>query len=164
MIKKREITYLGDALSESDDITAESKPVYDTPFWPFDEAWTCRDWITWHKRMKEKFGQQVANDTFLKAWDKQNFFEWNKSFCKYGDEFVEYFAKQDMDAGNFVSKITRNVIDAGVNASEGAKSISRGLTGLSLNTVLLVAGLAGTAYLATPFMPVIKDKIEEWTR
>lgn len=162
MIKKQNISYLGDGLSESSGITADSEPVYDIPFYPFDEAWSCRDWITWHKRMKEKYGKQEANDRFLQAWDDQNFFEWNKSFCKYGDEFVEYFDKQGLDPGNFVSKITRNAVDAGVNITEGAKSVSSGLTDLSLNKVLLVAVLAGTAYLATPFMPVIKEKVKDW--
>lgn len=147
------------ALSGTGDITADSEPVYDTPLWPLDEAWNCYEWMVWHKKMKEKYGQETANERFLNAWSDMGYWEWNKSWCKYNDEFFEYFRKQGLDAGNFVSKIINNTKDTAVNTSEGAKSISAGLGNLSLNKIFLGAGAAGTLYL---FGPTIKDKIQEY--
>lgn len=160
-MKKSGITYLGDGSLGNSEITADSQPVYDTPLWPFDEAWDCHDWMTWHKRMKEKYGLQVANQRFLDAWNNQGFFEWNKSFCKYGNEFVDYFAEQGLDAGNFVSKITRNVTDAGVNLSKGASSLSASLTGISVGKILTVAGIGAAGYTFYIFSPVIKRKLKK---
>jgi len=140
------------------EITADSTPEYDIPFFPFDEAWDCGDWLIWHKKMKEKYGQQKANERFLEAWQKQSFWEWNQSFCKYNDEFVEYFKKQGLDGSHFLSTIVNNLKDSAENASEGVSSITAGLGDLSLNKVLIVGGAAGAMYL---FAPQIKNTVQD---
>lgn len=52
-------------------ITADSVPDLDD--WGIDDYWTCSDWTTWHTKMKDKFGKQVANQRFLAAWEQQTF-------------------------------------------------------------------------------------------
>lgn len=163
-MQRSNITYLGEGFLADSVITADSTPEYDIPFWPLDSAWDCHDWMTWHKRLKEKYGQDEANARFLEAWNKQSFWEWNQSFCKYGGEFVDYFAQQNLDAGNFVSKITRNLTEAGVNLSKGANSLSSSLTNLNIGTVLTVAGLGAGAYTLFVFSPVIKRKLKSMNK
>lgn len=123
-----------------DDITADSVPVYDVPFWPWDKAWGCAEWMAWHKALADKYGRESANKQFLEAWNKQSFWSWNESFCKYQGRFEDYFKSQGLDPSNFMSEIVGNVKDTSVNLSKGAKSIS---STLASNTLLKVLGLVG---------------------
>jgi hypothetical protein len=148
-------TYLGGGLGE---IAADSTPAYDVPFWPFDAAWDCGDWMAWHKELKKVHGQQKANELFLEAWNKQGFWEWNTSFCKYSGAFFDYFKAQGLDAGNFVSKIARNVTDTAVNVTGAAARLDPA----AINRLLVLAGLGVGAYFLAPFMPVLKDKVKDW--
>lgn len=128
------------------EITAESIPEYDVPFFPFDNAWDCQDWKTYHQELKKKYGQTVANRKFLKAWQKQGFWEWNQSFCKYSTDFTEYFKDQGFDPHNFVSQTVESGKQTVENVAKSAENLSGAFT---TNTVLKVAGtlgVLGTAY------------------
>lgn len=118
-------------------ITAESTPEYDVPFWPFDEAWTCQNWMEWHKKLAEKYGRQEANKRFLEAWQKQGFWEFNRSFCKYNSTFTGYFESVGLDPHNYVSNIVEDTKETGQNLGEAAKNLSGSLAN---NTLIKVAG------------------------
>ncbi|HET6527393.1 MAG TPA: hypothetical protein VFG39_01445 [Balneolaceae bacterium] len=98
-------------------ISADSTPVYDTPFWPFDAAWDCSDWLEWRKELVRAHGRPAANKKFLKAWKKQSFWSWNVSFCKYDSEFADYFQSVGLEPENFVAETVNNLKDAAVNTS-----------------------------------------------
>lgn len=128
------------------DITAESIPAYDIPFFPFDEAWSCQDWMQWHRKLKEKYGRQVANKKFLEAWQKLGFWEWNQSFCKYNSEFTGYFEEQNLDPHNFVSRTVEGGKRTAENVAKSAENLSAAFTGNTVLKVLGVLGLAGGIY------------------
>ncbi|GEM_PF-2834148 len=139
-------------------ITADSEPQFNIPFWP-DDSWDCQDWVTWHKKNVEKYGQQKANEKFITQWSKQGLWDSNFSFCKYYDHFRSYFADQGINVNSFTSQIINNAKDTAVNVSEGAKGISAGVGDLNLNKVLWILGIAGAGYV---FYPTLQDKVQEW--
>jgi hypothetical protein len=121
-------------------ITWDSKPDYDG--WGWDDYWSCADWITWHKELVKKFGKDKANQLWLTAWQQQDPFESNYSWCKYDTAFSNYLKSQGIDVGHLLSKVINtggNVIE---NVGEAADSTTK-----ILKWVLPVALIAGGVLL-----------------
>lgn len=109
-------------------ITAESKPDYDD--WGIDSYWSCSQWIEYHKALKNKYGKDQANQFWLTAWEKQDTFEHDLSWCKYDSSFADYFADQGIDVGHIISKLfgsAGKVVDAVENVAESATSSTKAL-------------------------------------
>lgn len=145
------------ALSDST-IVAASKPVYDTPFWPFDEAWSCSDWVTWHKKMKEAYGREKANEIFVTAWDDQSAFASPYNWCKYDREFVRYFESQGLKGGHFLSNVLVNTGEALEATSEGVRSLGKGIRKAGTTTkYLLPVILIGGIFVLWPLRKEARD-------
>ena len=129
-------------------ITADSVPEFDMPFNPFDSAWGVYEWIEWHKAMKAKYGQSEANSRFSQAWFvDQSAFSTPYNFWKYNNEFVDYFKKQGIEVGHFLSNTLINTGEAVVNVSEGVASASK-----FTKVLIPVALIVGAAYAYNTFI------------
>ncbi len=103
-------------------ITADSVPDFDN--WGWDDYWTCADWMRWHQLKMAAQGQEAANAAFIQYWGSQDSFMAPYNWCKYSNDFAEYFSNQGIDVGWLFSHLvvaTETVVD---NVSEGAKGIS----------------------------------------
>lgn len=97
-------------------ITADSKPDFDS--WGPDDYWSCDDWIFWHKKLKEKFGKDQADLTWINAWNSQGGTEHNYNWCKYGGSFNDYVRDEKLG----VSWVLPNLLNdaAGLINSAGS--------------------------------------------
>jgi hypothetical protein len=78
----------------------------------------CSEWIAYHKQLVPQFGKIKANEIFLFWWNKQSEWGSNKNWCKYNNEFNNYFSSVGIDVGNIFS----DVVNAGTNIVDGASS------------------------------------------
>jgi hypothetical protein len=69
-------------------ITADSQPIIDG--WGYDTYWGPNDWISWHKKMKEKFGLDEANHRFIEAYGEPDFGAASYDWRTFDDTFIEY--------------------------------------------------------------------------
>lgn len=129
-------------------ITAQSTPDYDE--WGFDSYWSCSDWITWHQELVKVHGPILANRIAQEAWDKQDFFEHNRSWCKYDQDFVKYFKSVglggDQSFTSMAYETAYNIGNAGVNASETVQNIAELLKKM-LPIILIVVVILGILYV-----------------
>ena len=82
-------------------ITWESYPDYDS--WGADKYWSCTDWIIWHGKLKEKYGSDEAKLIWRSAWDAQDSWEANYSWCKYEPMFNDFLKQNDLGSSNLVA-------------------------------------------------------------
>ena len=94
-----------------------SQPVYDTYYgWWYDvEAWSCQDWVDWHKALERKYNStRKANDIWRSAWfSSQNSgsnaaLENNWYYCPRDcANFVRYFATKGITdtGGGFTAPV-----------------------------------------------------------
>ena len=116
-----------------DEITASSQPDYDS--WGPDSYWKCSDWLFWHKKLKQAYGQQQANEIWIRAWDKQGPFDYALNACRYNNDFVRYFLNEGIDVRSFFSALYTNLTDVAVNSTDHVAKLSR-----NINWILPVAG------------------------
>lgn len=120
-------------MNKENEITAYSEPDYDG--WGPDSYWRCSDWLFWHKTLKQAFGQQKANEIWMRAWDKQGPWDYAINACRYNNDFVHYFLSQGIDVRSFISALYTNLTDVVVNTTDQTAKLSR-----NLNWMLPVAG------------------------
>jgi len=116
-------------------ITAGSEP---------SDDWGCQEWMTWHKRLVEEYGPDLATDLFRSKWDDQGFFDWEISACRYDTDFVNYFLSYGLDLRSFVSAIFTNTTEAVVNVTETAKdttNTANWLLPVALGGVVVIGGV-----------------------
>ena len=78
----------------------------------------CSEWMSFHKQLVPQFGKTKANEIFLSFWNQQSNWSNNKNWCKYNNEFNNYFSSVGIDLGNIFS----DVINTGTNIVDGATS------------------------------------------
>lgn len=126
-------------------ITADSTP--DSP-----QDWGCNDWVVWHKRLVEAYGQNQANEIWVNAWESQSFWDTQFNFCKYDCDWSTYFKSQGLDAGHLLSNIVCKGKDVSEDVLDSAGEITKGgiTTAKVLKTAvpaLLILLAAGVAYV-----------------
>lgn len=117
-------------------ITADSIPDYDS--WGPDDYWSCEDWIAWHKALKNKYGKPTADSTWLNAWNKQDAFEHNYSWCKYAGQFNSYVNSENLAVSHLLSDIIAGGTNVGSNVIEGATNTSKVFKWLIPTVIILV--------------------------
>lgn len=97
-------------------ISADSQP--DTP-----EDWSCSDWKTWHQKLVQNYGVTQANQMWLHEWEKQSWWDFDVSSCKYNTDWANYFISHGIDMHSIFSTIfsgggdiVENVLDTGNKA------------------------------------------------
>ncbi|MCC6721750.1 MAG: hypothetical protein IT243_06065 [Bacteroidia bacterium] len=103
-------------------ITANSYPDYNSI--GLGSSWSCSDWITWHKLLKDAIGKDRADSLWVKAWEGQSSFANNYNWCKYDSTWNDYVKSEKLSVTNLISdavvggkKIGENVLGGVVNAS-----------------------------------------------
>ncbi len=135
-------------------ITADSRPDYHNGL-PWDDYWNSDQWVIWHKRLKERYGQRKANDMVAEAWAKNGFWAIPRSFSKYNSSFVNYFKSQGMDTGHMVSKLVLASNDIAQGAATGIKTLAR-LSPVIIPAVVIGIGLVAWNAYGKPLMKSIK--------
>ncbi len=130
-----------------DAIPALKSSILDT----FKTVWDCPDWITWHKAMKLKYGQEKANTTFNAAWNSQSVWI-NKNGCSANVAFHDYVRDNGIvglsGIGNVIVGVEKTgtaIIDSAVNVADTAKSTSNTLKWL-VPALLITAAIGITWY------------------
>jgi len=133
-------------------ITADSTPVYDG--WGWDDYWSCEDWISWHKALKEKFGKASADLKWIDAWNAQSIDASPYNWCKYGTGFNSYVNKEGLPVTHLLAdvisggtKVGENLIDTATNASGIPVNIAKILkVAIPIVLVLAIVGFVIWAY------------------
>jgi hypothetical protein len=145
-------------------VTADSHPTYDS--WGPDNAWTCTEWVDWHKAMTTKYGATVADDRFVAAWkDGLSRFAGGKGVapgsgavfdavpldCRtLNDAFRAYVsARPNLYAAVF-SGVTGSVMSVANAAQDVAKKTANVISnnpGLTLGVGIATALAVGAGYL-----------------
>lgn len=142
-----------------------SEPILDG--WGWGDFWGPGDWMTWHKKLKEKWGLQRANEVFIEWYHKAGFgassYDWrtfNDAFISYAKENGFYNGLFDGLAGlvmknvNVVKDAAGTVIQAGGDVVQGASktvsAIGKNMTTIVV-IILILAVLIGLAYSYNTF-------------
>lgn len=150
----------------------DSQPIYDTYYgWWYDiEAWSCQDWVDWHKALEQKYNStQRANDIWKSAWfSSQNsganaVLENNWYYCPRDcANFVKYFASKGItDTGGGMlapvycdlSGIVQNIVGT---IEDGTSAIAN--TSKVLQIALPVAVIALGYFAYKKVLPAIQKK------
>lgn len=102
---------------EGDEITWDSEPDHHGGW--TDSGWSCDQWMTWHKRLVEHYGNDAeAKEHFLREWNKQSTWDTQYNWCKYRIDFKNYFEAHGIGVHVLADIIT----DAGETASSVSES------------------------------------------
>lgn len=108
---------------------------------PLDmDDWGCNAWIVYHKRIKERRGQQEANEVVGVDMDRTSIFA-NVNICSFSCGFQNYFVKQGFETGGPISGI---LCETSEGLESGVKTITQPLKTTEFLTkppVLIGAGL-----------------------
>lgn len=125
-------------------------PDYDA--WGPDSAWTCQDWMQWHKLLKEHFGETKAKYVWEYAYAKQTLGASALDCRTFNSQFRAYVAENNLDpyqnAGVFepVIKGYGTISDVVGSAFDGISNVFGGKTGKAVATVLLIGAIGLVAY------------------
>tara|TARA_R110002020_G_scaffold242113_4_gene455421 strand:+ start:944 stop:1357 length:414 start_codon:yes stop_codon:yes gene_type:complete len=109
-------------------ITWQSTPDYDE--WGYDSFWSCADWITWYKELKNHYPTDQAKQKFVTGWNGSDSYG-HETVCLLDPDFANYFRSQGINIDNTltafvvgVQDIVEHGVDAGVNVSKFLKNIA----------------------------------------
>jgi len=143
-------------------ITWNSVPDYDE--WGIDEFWSCNDWITWHKRLSEHFGEATATEIWNYAFSKSTNLSSNLDCNTINTSFRSYVKQHGLKPNTDIivetigtttdilsgalgttSNVASGVFGT-VNSIFGGENLKR-----TINIVLIVGGVVGVAYVYKAF-------------
>lgn len=146
-------------------INWDTQPVINTYPYNRDGYWDCNDWMTWHKKVAEKYGVSRANEVFLIWWNKQSFYNYAMDCMLLNKTFRDYFNSVGLPLDNLANYIAKpfdfvlntqdtvltsgeNVIKSGASAAEDLAQGAASTANVAKYAVpLLVGGLAlGVGY------------------
>lgn len=144
-----------------DDITAESRPVYDqNKLLPGNQdGWGVIEWVRWHEKLKARLGLHKANQVFLQAWKDQSMWHWPYNTFKYDSYFTNYMEKNGIDVGHMISKITGAAEDTVYNASDVVIDAGSGIKN-TIGATKILLPLAVTAIVVGAGYYVYKNYID----
>lgn len=129
-------------------ITSDSIPDYDN--WGIDDYWSCTDWINWHKTLKAKLGKPQADQVWLTAWNKQDFFEHNLSWCKYASSFNDYVKNENLAVSHLLADTFSGVTNIGENLVDSATATSKVIKYL-IPGIIIVAAIGLLFYFVNKY-------------
>ena len=110
-------------------------------------SWSCQDWLTWNKSLADAYGQKIANDKWIEAWNNVSFWkDWNTGWCQYESFFRDYLKNVGIEFnGNVLSNVwvgTGNVVKDSVSTIENAfKTLKNTSEILAWGVPIAVVGL-----------------------
>jgi hypothetical protein len=143
-------------------ITWNNAPDYDE--WGWDSFWSCDDWITWHKRLVEHFGEATAKEIWDYAFKKTTNLSSNLDCISLDSAFRAYVKKNNLkvyedlitDVIGGSNTLLHGAVDTTENVASGLLGTINSLVGgdnlkKTINIVLIVAGVIGVAYVYKAF-------------
>ena len=129
-----------------------------------DSFWSCEDWITWHKKLAEHFGEATAKEIWDYAFKKTTNLSSNLDCVSFNSTFRAYIKQHNLkvyeDLTTDVLGGTTTVLHSAVNTTA---NVATGLLGTvdslfggsnlkkTINIVLIVGGIIGVAYVYKAF-------------
>ena len=83
----------------------------------------CSEWISYFKKLEQKFGAENAKTIWLKTWQING-----SASCTSKPEFNQFFKKQDIDVSNLATSAIASVADLGGSIMGLGKGITKVLT------------------------------------
>lgn len=143
-----------------------TEPILANPLTFWSDWWSAKTWVDWHKKVKEKYGQQRANEVLITWWEKAPFASPTTDFRSFDDAFRAYAKKEGFydalfsglggligktaSAGNQVIEGAGNVVGATGDAVESLGEISAFLM-KNVKYVLLFVAIAAVIYFVLQF-------------
>lgn len=122
-------------------------PDYDQ--WGVDSFWNCEDWIAWHKKLLEHFGQQTAKELWDYAYAKSGNFSSNLDCRTFNATFREYVNKNALSpyANAGVLAPVLSTYGTASDVLNGALSgVSSFFTGSKIKTIMNILLIGGVLY------------------
>src|SRR3954464_15043004 len=100
----------------------------------------CSEWISYFKKLEEKFGAENAKINWLKTWQVNG----STVTCTSRPDFNAFFKKQDIDVTNLATSAVASAADLGGSILGLGKGITKVLTyGVP---IVLTAAIAAFLY------------------
>jgi hypothetical protein len=84
----------------------------------------CSEWISYFKKLEEKFGAENAKTIWLKTWQVNG----STAACTSRPDFNAFFKKQDIDVTNLATSAVASAADLGSSILGLGKGITKVLT------------------------------------
>lgn len=143
-------------------ITWNSVPDYDE--WGIDTFWNCNDWINWHKRLSEHFGESTATEIWNYAFSKSTNLSSNLDCNSINTDFRNYVKEHGLKPNtDLISETIGTTTDILSGALGTTSNVTSGVFGTinsffggsnlkkTINIVLIVGGIVGVAYVYKAF-------------
>lgn len=143
-------------------ITWNSVPDYDE--WGIDTFWNCNDWINWHKRLSEHFGESTATEIWNYAFSKSTNLSSNLDCNSLNTDFRNYVKEHGLKPNtDLISETIGTTTDILSGALGTTSNVASGVFGTvnsffggsnlkkTINIVLIVGGIVGVAYVYKAF-------------
>lgn len=143
-------------------ITWKTVPDYDE--WGWDTFWKCDDWITWHKKLAEHFGENTATEIWNYAFSKTTNLSSNLDCNSFDSAFRKYAKEHGLKPNSdLIVEALGTSTDVLTGALGTTSNVASGLFGTvdsifggnnlkkTINIVLIAGGLIGIAYVYKSF-------------
>ena len=84
----------------------------------------CSEWISYFKKLSQKFGSENAKTIWLKTWQVNG----SVTSCTTRPDFNAFFKKQDIDVTNLATSAVASAADLGGSIMGLGKGITKVLT------------------------------------
>lgn len=125
-------------------INWNSVPDYDE--WGVDNYWTCEDWIIWHQKLSNHFGDKIANDIWNYSYAQSGQFSSNLNCRTFNSQFRKYVLEKKLDpyANAGILAPVLQGFGTGQDVISGTfKGVSSFFTQSKVKTVLNIALIVG---------------------
>lgn len=143
-------------------ITWNNAPDYDE--WGYDDFWSCNDWITWHKKLAEHFGEETATEVWNYAFEKTTNLSSNLDCNALDSNFRKYVKEHGLKPNSdIITESMGTASDVLTGALGATSSLSSGVFDTvgnflggdnlkrTINVALIAGGIIGIAYVYKSF-------------
>jgi hypothetical protein len=143
-------------------ITWNTAPDYDE--WGYDTFWSCDDWINWHKRLAEHFGEATATEIWNYAFKQTTNLSSNLDCNSFNTTFRAYVKQHNLAVyKDLITQAMGATVDVVGGAIDTTSNVATGIFGTvnslfggtnlkkTINIVLIVGGVIGVAYVYRAF-------------
>jgi hypothetical protein len=98
----------------------------------------CSEWISYFKKLEEKFGSENAKTIWLKTWQVNG----STAACTSRPDFNAFFKKQDIDVTNLATSAVASAADLGGSILGLGKGVTKILTyGVPIVAAAIIAAI-----------------------
>lgn len=143
-------------------INWNSAPNYDE--WGIDDFWSCNDWILWHQKLAQHFGESTATEIWNYAFAQSTNLSSNLDCGSIDASFISYVKQHNLNPNsNLLTDVMGTTTEVLSGALDTTSNVASGVFGTvnsvfgggnfkkTLNIVLIVGGVLGVAYIYRTF-------------